>query len=253
MDTAMGALSEPMVDLRTTRRPAILIIGRSTDWRRRLEDRLHRAGCDVMTASNAKQGIDQAVAVGPDVVMLGHNLNDVDSLDICRRIRNRLEPDQAPAFFLAPNGDSTTSERAASTLDESTFAPAMSVDHGVEILLAGRSDTQPPPTTERERDVIRTGPLSLNAGRHHAELDGKDLDLTPTEFRMLWTLLQNPGHVFDRKQLTEICRIRGRTGQKRTVDVHIKSIRKKLGSRAEFIETVYGVGYRFRENDSCVQ
>jgi len=252
MDTAVSTQTELAAGLPTTRRPAVLIIGHGTDWRQRLEDRLQRAGCDVMTASNANQGIDQAVAIGPDVVMLGFDLPDTDSLEVCRRIRNRMKPKHPPAFLLAPTSGQEPAESSPDCVAERNSGPVWRLDPGIEILLASRG-LPVLAAGEADRNLVRVGPLSLNAGRHHAVLDGRDLALTPTEFRLLWALTQNPGHVLDRDQLSKLCRIRGRSGQKRTVDVHVKSIRRKLRERAEWIETVYGVGYRFRDAESVVQ
>jgi two-component system phosphate regulon response regulator PhoB len=87
----------------------------------------------------------------------------------------------------------------------------------------------------------------MDRRRHSASIDGRPLNLTPTEFRLLWTLASEPGSVFDRQHLSRTCHISGTTGRAATIAVHIKAVRGKLGDRSDLIETVHGVGYRFRE------
>ena len=82
--------------------------------------------------------------------------------------------------------------------------------------------------------------------RHRASVEGKDMDLTPTEFRLLECLLRQPGRAFSRHQLMDAAIGDGAIVLERTIDVHIKTLRRKLGG-TELIETVRGVGYRFRE------
>jgi two-component system phosphate regulon response regulator PhoB len=101
---------------------------------------------------------------------------------------------------------------------------------------------------------MRTGPspgrihhrgIEIDRDRHLVLVDGNEARLTPTEFRILWVLLSEPGRVFSRAQLTAACIGENAPVHERTIDVHIKAIRQKLGERADLIETVRGIGYRF--------
>jgi two-component system phosphate regulon response regulator PhoB len=102
-------------------------------------------------------------------------------------------------------------------------------------------------TVERENMISSQG-LEMDWRRHRASIDGRALGLTRTEFRLLWALASEAGKVFDRRLLTRMCGCNGSPRvQVRTIDVHINTIRGKLGDRSTLIETVHGVGYRFRE------
>lgn len=83
--------------------------------------------------------------------------------------------------------------------------------------------------------------------RHTVRVEGASLELTPTEFRLLWTLARQPGRAFTRNELLDCCRGEDANSMERTIDVHIRALRKKLEDREDVIETVRGVGYRFRE------
>jgi two-component system phosphate regulon response regulator PhoB len=96
-------------------------------------------------------------------------------------------------------------------------------------------------------DVVASGPIEINRAQHRATLDGEELKLTPTEFRLLWSLARQPGRAFSRQELMEAGMGDNSLVLERTIDVHVKSLRQKLGAHAEAIETVRGVGYRYRE------
>jgi two-component system phosphate regulon response regulator PhoB len=102
------------------------------------------------------------------------------------------------------------------------------------------------PTTD-PADVIDHLGVRIDRVRHKASIHGQDLDLTPTEFRLLECMLRQPGRAFTRPQLMDVAIGEGAIVLERTIDVHIKTLRKKLGDEQEYIETVRGVGYRFRE------
>ncbi len=89
--------------------------------------------------------------------------------------------------------------------------------------------------------------VRLDRARHQVTVEGKPIDLTPTEFRLLECLLRQPGRVFSRPQLMDTAIGQGSIVLERTIDVHIKSLRKKLGKAGDWVETVRGIGYRFRE------
>jgi two-component system phosphate regulon response regulator PhoB len=96
-------------------------------------------------------------------------------------------------------------------------------------------------------DVISSHGIEIDRTQHRATVDEQELRLTPTEFRLLWSLLRQPGRAFSRQELMEAAMGDDALVLERTIDVHIKSLRQKLGSHAERIETVRGVGYRLRE------
>ena len=102
------------------------------------------------------------------------------------------------------------------------------------------------PASAETADVVACHGIQIDRGLHTARVDGRELDLTPTEFRLLWTLLRRPGRPYSRTELMDASRGEDANALERTIDVHIRSLRKKLGEKADLIETVRGVGYRCR-------
>ncbi|MBC8874322.1 MAG: response regulator transcription factor [Planctomycetes bacterium] len=222
-------------------KPAILIIGRDGRFPQSLETRLFRSGCEVLTASTGKQGVKRALDALPDAVVLGYDIPDMDSLDICGQIRGHLPPQKVPVFLLTPNHGDDHPANAASPASESVDREWLSIELGMNAL---QSCTK---GNANGDERISTQGLEMDWHRHRATIDGRRLDLTPTEFRLLWALAGEPGKVFDRRLLKSECANGGSRGQVRTIDVHIKAIRGKLSERSTLIETVHGIGYRFRE------
>jgi DNA-binding response OmpR family regulator len=102
-------------------------------------------------------------------------------------------------------------------------------------------------TPAAEGEVVSAGGVEIDRAQHRATCHGEELNLTPTEFRLLWALVRQPGRAFSRHELMEAAMGDDALVLERTIDVHVKSLRQKLGGHAEQIETVRGVGYRFRE------
>jgi two-component system phosphate regulon response regulator PhoB len=103
------------------------------------------------------------------------------------------------------------------------------------------------PPADTAGPVIKIGPLTVDPGRHKVEIKGKEIQLTYTEFRILRLLAESPGRAFSRQQIVDQVRGESYSVTERIVDVQMVSLRKKLGPLRDWIETVRGVGYRFRE------
>ena len=104
-----------------------------------------------------------------------------------------------------------------------------------------------PHLKEQSVDVVSRQGITLDRLHHRAAAEEADLPLTPTEFKLLWTLLRQPGRTFNRNELMDASRGEDANAFERTIDVHVRSLRQKLGPRAVLVETVRGVGYRFRD------
>jgi two-component system phosphate regulon response regulator PhoB len=180
-----------------------------------------------------------ATKSAPDIVMLGQDLPGEDALDVCRQIRHSLEPGRPPVFLLTPENETDVvfdGRLAGGGREQRGWN---FVEYGFGALLAWID------ASGGVHERISCDGLELNRRRFQATVDGRDVKLTSTEFRLLWTLASEPGKVFDRRQLAR-CNGVNRS-RIRTVDVHVKAIRDKLGDRAAIVETVHGVGYRLRE------
>lgn len=223
-------------------RPTVLIVARSGPLQRALADSLQEAGCKVGTATSSQLGVERASELRPDVVLLEQPLPDGDSLDAVRRIRDVFDEREQPIFLMTPADDVADSDNGLSSPTlRIRVADLDRLAHGVNTLVNWTKTSQ-----LRASQVVCDG-LKIDSQTHRATIEDSELLLTPTEFRLLWTLAKRPGHVLSRKQLTDACRGVGAHIQQRTIDVHVKSIRQKLENHAEIIETVRGLGYRLRE------
>jgi two-component system phosphate regulon response regulator PhoB len=223
-------------------KPAVLIIGRRGKLRHRLESSLQMAGCRVMTASDERQALKCVADAAPDIVMTGQDLPGADALDICRQIRHVLHPQRPPVFLLTPQEDDDDTSENRLTRAEWEHRGWNFVEYGFGALLAWIE------ASGGVRERISCEGLELDRRSFRATVDGRDIKLTATEFRLLWAMADQPGRVFDRQQLARACSVEGRS-QLRTIDVHIKAIRDKLGDRSSLVQTVHGVGYRCRERE----
>jgi two-component system phosphate regulon response regulator PhoB len=211
-----------------------------------LLESLRAAGCDVHAAANNVAGLERINTLRPDVVLLPQSLPDEDPLELCRAIRLHTR-DTQPVFVLTPPPTNQPSEEAEAASDRSSRQTAIPAETSVATFFRAVADCR---IHGREPDdLVLCDGLTMDLPRHRAIVDGKDVGLTPTEFRLLWTLASKPGRVFTRQQLTQASCGGGSRTRVRTIDAHVKSIRQKLDQRAYLVETVHGVGYRFHEQD----
>jgi DNA-binding response OmpR family regulator len=232
----MTAAAQPRQETMPMTKLEVLLIAGDGSRRRHIERQLRQFDCAVTTVDDAEQGVQQAVDRLPDVVMLDPELPDGDGLEICRRIRGQVRAGTEPVFMLTPHRDLGVG--LAKTVD----GALQSHRWGEIQALIGRLGTLEPTWTR----VSNQG-LEMDLRQHQASIDGRPLTLTPMEFRLLWTLASDCGNVYDREQLSRLCH-RGKGARRvRTIDVHVKALRTKLADRADLIQTVHGVGYRFRD------
>ncbi len=226
----------------TLSKTAVLIVGRGGHLQRSLEIRLNQAGCEVSTATDGPQAVQRALDAAPDLVMLGYDMPAGDCLEVCRQFRDLPRTRQTPVLLL-PSGDEPDGTQTATTgLWDAMDDHWRDVQRSMNTLLSLGEDR-----VDRDNLISSQG-LEMDWRRHRASIDGRTLRLTRTEFRLLWALASEAGKVFDRRLLTRMCGGNGSPRvQVRTIDVHINTIRGKLGDRSVLIETVHGVGYRFRE------
>ena len=215
----------------------ILIVGSEEPLTAALSVRLQDDGCEVLASTSVGDGMQPIQALLPDVVVTSDRLSDADLLRLCRHLRSSLADQHLALLMLVSPEDDALADDSAAPRD--TVAEDLLADQIRAWLRCAA-------IIRHNRDRVQIDGLSVDRRRFAATLDGHDLPLTPTEFRLLWTLARRPGHVFSRAQLCEVLRHDDLTAQERTIDVHVKSIRQKLAHRGELIETVRGVGYRMR-------
>lgn len=226
-------------------RDKILVVEDEEDILELVRYNLSKEGYQVVGAMNGEDGIRQAQAQAPDLIVLDLMLPGIDGLTVCRVLQHDPTTSHIPIVMLTAKGEEsdiiTGLELGAEDYVTKPFSPKVLVARIRRVLRRG--DAQPAaPEAVISRDV-----LVIDLGRHIVAVNGEPADLTLTEFRILESLAKKPGWVFTRYQLVEASRGEDSDVTDRSVDVHIVSLRRKLGDAGACIETVRGVGYRMRE------
>ena len=220
----------------------ILIIEDEPELVKILRSYLEKAGFDVLTAYRGDTGLSTWENTQPDLVLLDLNLPGMDGLDVARKIRQKSN---TPILMVTARVDETDQliglELGADDYITKPYSPRIVVAR-VRALLRRVKDTKD--TVE----ILRVADIKIDLQGHQATRAGEVVDLTPTEFNLLVGMAQNPGRAFSRAQLLEIGQGEYYEGYERTIDAHIKNLRAKIESnpkKPKYIETVFGVGYRF--------
>lgn len=212
-----------------------------------LEYNFSGAGYDVYCAFDGQDGINQARHIKPDVILLDLMLPVVDGVEVCRQLRSEQATRETPIIMVTAKAEETDQLIGFSVGADDYVVKPFSMRVVMERVksLCRRSDR----SSNGGADLVNRSGVSIDRLKHRASVDGEPMDLTPSEFRLLDTLIRNPGRAFDRAELIESALGGDTLVLERTIDVHIRSLRKKMGAAADYVETVRGVGYRFRESD----
>ena len=227
----------------------ILVVDDDKQIVRLVRSYLEQAGYQVLTAYDGETALHAIRREQPDLVVLDLLLPDHDGWEITRRVRSEPSLAGLPIIMLTARVEDTDKivglELGADDYITKPFNPREVVARVRAVLRRTSSGPAPPQT-------LCVGELCINVDRHQATMRGKLLDLTPTEFNLLQVLVENPGRAFTRLELIEKGLGYAYEGLERTVDSHIKNLRKKIGVDSDnpvYIETVYGVGYRLRGDE----
>jgi two-component system phosphate regulon response regulator PhoB len=207
---------------------------------------LEKAGFDVFKSSDGRDGLNQAQLRLPDLILLDVMLPVMDGTEVCRRLR--AQPETATATIIMLTAKSEESDQligfsvGADDYVTKPFSVRVLLER-IKALLRRKSKI-----TEDETDVVTRLGITLDRRRYRVTVDEDIVDLTKSEFRLLDTLIRQPGRAFDRSELIDSALGEDTLVLERTIDVHIRALRKKIGEKSEAIETVRGIGYRFREN-----
>ena len=200
---------------------------------------LKNAGYTVRTAATGNDALAQAGTGDVDLVVLDLMLPDIDGIEVCRRLRKATD---MPILMLTARDEDVDKiiglEVGADDYMTKPFNPRELVARVKSILRRAG-----PERRERESAQLRHGDLTIDAGRREVRVGETEVQLAPKEFDLLWELLDHRGLVLTRDQLLE--RVWGYTfaGDTRTVDVHVRQLRRKLGDASPIV-TVWGVGYK---------
>ena len=204
------------------------------------------SGYEVFCAHDGQDGINQARSRLPDIILLDLMIPVVDGIEVCRQLRAESATRETPIIMVTAKSEEVDQLIGFSVGADDYVIKPFSVRvllEKVKTLLRRHTRSQGPGL-----EIVSSGPVAVDRGRHRVTVDQTPLELTPSEFRLLDTLIRNPGRAFDRRELINSALGADTLALERTIDVHIRSLRKKLGIHAEVIQTVRGVGYRFRES-----
>lgn len=204
---------------------------------------LRREGFEVVWERDGRDGLMRAQTMLPDLVILDLMLPGMDGLQVCRQLKDSSRTRSVRILMLTARS-SETDEIVGFNMGADDYVTKpfriTPLIHRIKALLR-RTETSDTATT-----AISLHGIDIDQNQHVLRLDGVETEVTPTEFRLLWTLMSQPGRPFSRQELMETSRGEDANALERTIDVHVRSLRKKLGARCDVIETVRGVGYRFQ-------
>ncbi len=202
---------------------------------------LERAGFQVFCARDGRIGLESARSLVPDLVVTEVVLPGMDGMELCRQIKSSGGTAAVPVMFLTVRSSEMDQIAGLSLGADDYLAKPPHLQllvHRVQALLR-----------RREQAAVNSSALTLhgiemNRQYYSAWVGKQTLDLTRTEFELLWTLIAQPGRPFSRHELLDFARGQHTSAMERTIDVHVKSLRQKLGTLGSLVETVRGIGYR---------
>jgi DNA-binding response OmpR family regulator len=204
---------------------------------------LRQAGYEVLVALDGQDGVNQALLKTPDLVVLDVMLPVVDGHEVCRRLRADPATRDAKIVMLTAKSDESD-ELIGFTLGADDY---VTKPFSVKVLLERIKAVLRRGLEAGDDDTLLEQGLLVDRRRHRVTFQGRVITLTRSEFRLLETLIRQPGRVFQRSELIDAALGEDTMVLERTIDVHIRGLRKKLDKAAPLIETVRGVGYRFRD------
>ena len=204
---------------------------------------LEKEGFEVLTANNGRDGLERARTALPDLVILDLMLPLVDGLQVCAQLRGDARTQSIRVLMLTARSEETDEVVGFNVgADDYVTKPfkVRPLIHRIKALLRRNEKNN------AETSVLAAHGVEIDKASFETRVDGVEVELTRTEFRLLWTLMRQPGRSFSRLELMDSSRGMDANALERTIDVHVRSLRKKMNDLGDLIETVRGIGYRFK-------
>lgn len=227
--------------------PSVLVVEDEDDIRELVSYNLTREGYQVTGVASGEEALRVIDAQCPDLVLLDIMLPGIDGLQVCRKLKSGANGEAVRIIMLTAKGEESDVvsglNLGADDYITKPFSPRVLLARVRAVLrrLAEEDDE------EDGGKTLQLHNLCIHTGRHEVLVEGEAVDLTSTEFRVLQFLVRRPGWVFTRQQILDGIHGGSYAITDRAVDVQIVGLRKKLGNAGKYIETVRGVGYRFKD------
>ena len=222
----------------------ILVVEDEEEIQELVRYNLTKVGFQVLVAATGEEALQMANAKSPALILLDLMLPGIDGLEVCRRLKGDPLTESIRVVMLTAKGEDidivTGLEMGADDYIPKPFSPRV-------LIARVRAVLRRPVGDPSEEDTISNHGLVVHPGRHEVTLDDEPVQLTATEFRVLYVLARRPGWVFTRQQIASSVHGEDDVVTDRSVDVQIVGLRKKLGPAGDLIETIRAVGYRFKE------
>ena len=226
----------------------ILVVDDEKDILDLVEYNLKQNGYKVSCVATGEEVLDAADSFKPDLILLDLMLPGVDGFDVCKDLKSQPETKEIPVIMLTAKSEDidvvTGLEIGADDYITKPFSPQVLVARVRAIL---RKKNKSLGSQKSSDQIIHVQDIVIDTRKHLVEINNKPIDLTFSEFRLLQLLTERPGWVFSRYQIVDVLRGDDYPVTERSVDVQVVGLRKKLGSAGKYIQTVRGVGYRFKE------
>lgn len=225
--------------------PKILVVDDEKDILELLKYNLTHEGYIVITAPNGLVALEK-LSQNPDLVILDVMMPQMDGYEVCRRIKNMEKFKNTPILFLTAKTSETDEIRGLNLGASDFIQKPISINKIMARVKANLRNVELLNSAMMKSGEVNEGPISISREKYSVEVEKRPVDLARKEFEILFLLASNPGKVFNREKIlnevwgSEVYVV------ERTVDVHLLNIRKKLEKHANLIETIKGVGYRFK-------
>ncbi|MEA2114726.1 MAG: response regulator transcription factor [Thermodesulfobacteriota bacterium] len=228
----------------------ILIVEDDEDIQQLVSFNLLKAGFHVTCADDGEEGLLQLGKQPCDCLVLDLMLPGMSGYEVCRTIRENKKYRKLPIIMLTAKGEENDIvaglEAGGDDYITKPFSPKVLVARINSVLRRGKKDETALDQKVSEDTILCYGELCIDPGRHEIMLEDEKIKLTMTEFNILCLLARRPGWVFSRQQIIDSVRGHDYSVTPRAIDVQVFGLRKKLGKAGELIETVRGIGYRFK-------
>ena len=224
----------------------ILIIEDDRSLAQTMSENIRKAGYEVTLAHDGLEGLSRVKLTTPDLVISNVTTPVIDGMDVCRRLRADALTKDVLILLLTAKAAELEELVGLSLGADDVVAKPFSVKVLLERIKALLRRRQP---DVGDGNVAACHGIEVDRRRHRVTASGRNVELTRSEFRLLETLIRQPGRVFNRMELIDAALGEDKGVTLRTIDVHIRAVRRKLGHQGDVIETVRGVGYKFAESE----